>query len=379
MIQKLANIETLSIVLILFLHSGCTKDNPTSTDTHAPTVSILFPVNGSEINADTTYTVSADASDNIGVSSVDFYIDGSKVGTSNSSPYQYLWNTPDEAGNHSIMAKASDATGNIASSAVIAVKVKAGVIPQGMVLVAGGTFTAGSTSVTIGGFRIDKYEVTYELWTAVRTWALTHGYTDLVAGQNGYNPVGSNNPVTMVSWYDVVKWCNARSEKDGLTPVYYVGETPAVYRTGEPDINIDAVKWNVNGYRLPTETEWEFAARGGNSTHGYTYSGSNAVDSVAWYGSNSGSTTHMVGQKTANELGIYDMGGNVEEWCWDWNSTTYPSGTTDPNGPSTTQTYNRVVRGGSFNDIDYSCRVDARNHYILIVRNYYIGFRCVQD
>jgi formylglycine-generating enzyme required for sulfatase activity len=246
-----------------------------------------------------------------------------------------------------------------------------------MVPVEGGTFTAGVTLVTISSFNIDKYEVTYELWTAVRNWALTHGYTNLVEGTNGYNPNGTNNPV-VVSWYDIVRWCNARSEKEGLTPVYCTDNTQStVYRTGQIDINIDAVKWNANGYCLPTEAEWEFAARGGNLTHNYTYSGSNTIGDVAWYSENS-ATTHTVGTKTANELGIYDMSGNVWEWCWDWYSSEYPSGgTTDPKGPSTTQ-ISRLLRGGSFFHQESGCLVDLRSSYGPYVRDIVGGFRCVQ-
>jgi formylglycine-generating enzyme required for sulfatase activity len=229
---------------------------------------------------------------------------------------------------------------------------------------------------------MDKYEVTYELWTEVRNWALAHGYlsTEIAVGSNGYNPIGLNNPVTYVNWYDVVKWCNARSEMKGLTPVYYTnsGQT-TVYRSGQIDINIDAVKWSANGYRLPTETEWEFAARGGNQTYGYTYSGSNTIGDVAWYYTNSPNNTHTVGTKSANELGIYDMSGNVWEWCWDWWGSAYPSGgASDPKGPSTSQT-SRLLRGGSFYSYEGLCRVANRSDDYPLLRNDLSGFRCVQD
>jgi formylglycine-generating enzyme required for sulfatase activity len=253
-----------------------------------------------------------------------------------------------------------------------------------LVPVAGGTFTAGTTAVTISGFKMDRYEVTYELWTEVKTWGLTHGYADLPAGRNGYSPVGTNNPVTEVSWYDIVKWCNARSEKDGLTPVYYTRSAhDTVYRTGELNINVDAVKWTANGFRLPTEAEWEFVARGGNSTHGYTYSGSNTLDSVAWYDYNSGYATHTVGTKKPNELGFYDMSGNVWEWCWDWYGLEYPTGgSLDPKGLLTTQTQ-RVIRGGGYYTGNgcgvgyrYANGPDGINYPGN--RDYNLGFRCVQ-
>ncbi len=254
-----------------------------------------------------------------------------------------------------------------------------------MVEVPGGTFQMGSNdstyeqpihSVTLSDFFIDRYEVTFEKWTAVRNWALSHGYSDLPVGSNGYGGT-TNHPVTELCWYDEVKWCNARSEMDGLTPVYYTDETHAtVYRTGTIDLSDQAVHWSGNGYRLPTEAEWEYAAGGGQLTHGYTYSGSNDIDAVAWYINNSGNHTHPVGTAMANELGLFNFSGTVWEYCWDWSSSYSSASVTDPHGP--TSGTMRVLRGGSFFAPSRGVRVTVRGSYTPNGKEIYGGFRCVQ-
>ena len=227
-----------------------------------------------------------------------------------------------------------------------------------MVFVEGGTYQMGSNdgdgdekpvhSVTVSSFYIGKYEVTQKQWKDVM-------------GKNPSNWKGDNLPVENVSWYDVVEFCNKLSEREGLTPCY----------TGSGD-NIRC-NFKANGYRLPTEAEWEYAARGGKKSKGYKYSGSNTLGDVGWFKDNSGKKTHDVGGKRANELGIYDMSGNVWEWCWDQYGS-YSSGEqTNPTGPATGSS--RVIRGGYWYNSAYYCEVAFRSYSAPSVSNYYIGFR----
>ena len=200
-----------------------------------------------------------------------------------------------------------------------------------MIAVEGGTFLMGSPEsdteayddekpqheVTLSNYYIGETEVTQELWEAVM-------------GSNPSSFVGANLPVEKVSWNDCQEFIGKLNAQTGKT------------------------------FRLPTEAEWEYAARGGKKSKGYTYSGSNTLDDVAWHFDNSGKTTHEVGTKQANELGIYDMSGNVYEWCQDWYGETYyeNSSTTDPQGPASGT--DRVLRGGAWVNSAWSCRVALR-------------------
>jgi formylglycine-generating enzyme required for sulfatase activity len=199
--------------------------------------------------------------------------------------------------------------------------------------------------------------VTWGEWKEVRDWAVNNNKGYDLAGVGVTVPAGSadNFPVTSVSWYDVVKWCNAKSEKENKTPVYQKGDG-TTYKTGQLIPKLSSI---ANGYRLPSEKEWEWAAGGGNKAHGYTYGGSNDASAVAWHLSNSGGTTKPVGTKVANELGLYDMSGNVWEWCWD----AVGAGS------------ERRIRGGAWNSSDGFLGVTHRNYGDPAARSSAFGFR----
>jgi len=228
-------------------------------------------------------------------------------------------------------------------------------------------------TVNVSAFYMQKKGVTKADWDAVRTWGLAHGYTDLATGAG----TAANHPVQTVSWYDVVKWCNARSQQEGLTPCYYTdaGQT-AVFKSGSNNIDNTMVKWSANGYRLPTEAEREKASRGGLSGKRYP-NGDSITTANANYNSSVGSTT-VVGTYAPNGYGIYDMAGNVWEWCWDGYSPSYygtPESLTDPNGPSGS---NRVIRGGDWDGVTDFCRVAYRGYNSPSYTFYGFGFRPVR-
>lgn len=214
---------------------------------------------------------------------------------------------------------------------------------------------AGSAEVE--AFRIGRTEVTLAVWQAVRDWAVDNGYADLAGIGAGAGP---GHPVGEVSWHDVLKWCNAKSEREGFAPVYTVNGT--VYRAGE---TVPAVDGTADGYRLPMGAEWQWAASGGISSAGYEFSGSNTAADVAWYYNNKGDGPRSVGGRAANELGIHDMSGNVWEWCWDEEGFGH-----------------RMIRGGNWYLPSSFCRVGGIYSEDPAARGTYdalIGFRVVRS
>ena len=227
-------------------------------------------------------------------------------------------------------------------------------IPK-MIFVQGGTFQMGSTdseansdespvhSVTLDSFYMAETEITFDQYDA---YCEDTG----ISKPNDANYGRGSRPVIKVSWYDMLKYCNWLSDQEGLTPAY--------------EINGTSVTWNqsIRGYRLPTEAEWEYAARGGAQSQGYKYAGSNSVNEVGWYWTDIDVMSQPVKSKKANELGLYDMSGNVYEWCWDWYGSDYYSSSppSNPTGPSSGS--RRVIRGGTWFTEPAFLRVAFRNN-----------------
>ncbi|HOU22142.1 MAG TPA: SUMF1/EgtB/PvdO family nonheme iron enzyme [Kiritimatiellia bacterium] len=229
-------------------------------------------------------------------------------------------------------------------------------------------------------FLLADIEVTKSRWDEVRSWGLAHGYDDLAEGTGGVNAdpeEAAQHPVVDISWHDAVKWCNARSEMEALLPVYRLGaDSLEVYRTGVTD-QVQAL-WEVSGYRLPTEREWELAAHGGLENTDFPWNNSSAFlleNITAGQARFLAAGTQSPGQFEPNAYGLYDMAGNVAEWCWDWyDREAYISPT--PAGPDVAPLeHMRVVRGGSWLSGPADLRVSARGMADPGLGQSDIGFR----
>jgi len=273
-----------------------------------------------------------------------------------------------------------------------------------MVRISGGEFLMGDSlnegflnefpphRVAVSEFYLGQTEVSYSQWREVYNWSQQDGRGyDFGAGQCGSTsdygavpatPANSNHPATGISWWDVVKWCNAKSRKDGFTPCYYTDAgltTELVAGTSEVH-----VKWTANGYRLPTEAEWEFAARGGlpDKSHpwgqGLHSSKANYYDSADPFGGTAPVgyyNGHQVpsGQDMKNGYGLADMAGNVWEWCWDWLGPYSWAALTNPQGPASGA--DRVIRGGAWDGVATVLRCAYRDGSTPEHRSFTAGFR----
>jgi formylglycine-generating enzyme required for sulfatase activity len=233
-----------------------------------------------------------------------------------------------------------------------------------MRLVSAGTFWMGSQDDDADAESDEKprHEVRLSRSFQLSPVQVTQGLYEVVKGNNpSHFKTSAEHPVERVSWFDAVLFCNALSDLCGFSPAYTLGDGD------KPSVSCD---FSSSGFRLPTEAEWEYAARAGQDL---SYSGSNNADEVAWHKGDSGGRTHPVGQLKPNAWGLYDMSGNVWEWCWDWKGSYPRNASVDPSGPSTGS--GRVLRGGSWNYWPASHRSAFRDWSIPAMAGNILGLR----
>ena len=241
-----------------------------------------------------------------------------------------------------------------------------------IVQIDGGSFSNGVDSVHVSTFLLDQFELTQR------------EYLEVMGSNPSYFRSVANAPVESVSWFDAIEYCNRRSLFEGFTPCYSYAKFGANPATWPEGWNLDfnnhlKISWDrsADGYRLPTEMEWMWAAKGGVLSRGVTYSGSNTVEAVAWYDKNSQARTHTVGTKICSELPLWDMSGNVMEWVWDIHAA-YPKGPrTDPTGPAKGD--KRVLRSGSYNRPALYSEVTHRESENPTIIADHIGFRVCRN
>jgi formylglycine-generating enzyme required for sulfatase activity len=340
--------------------ADCRVFNRGQCDPHSNTASVSFraarrtvPVGSPTIVTQPSYSPAgfsllASGSGNL---TYQWYRDGTPIagGTSALLPASFLVT----GGRYN--AKVSNSVGSALSGYIIAAEFMATPLASNFSLITAGSFQMGDNldnmydapvhMVSVGSFSIAKTELNYGDWKAVKSWAENHGYQFNNTGSGR----GDNYPVNNINWYDAVKWCNARSEMEGLTPFYYLDASftsSSVYRSGQVDISGSTINRSATGYRLPTEAEWEKAARGG--LVGKRYPNGDTLANTDANFDNHSDGTNPSKSYPANGFGLYDMTGNSWEWVSDWYADTYDLSTiSDPQGPDSRNF--KVARGGGWN------------------------------
>lgn len=386
-------LPALIVLLAVTTLCSCSDDNDNDNSTTpsintAPEISSISSTPASVgLGLDSSVTCLASDADGDGLT----YTWTSSAGTIAGTGSTVTWTAPGAVGSCTVSCSVSDGEDSVDDSVIITVFEP--VVPGTMVTVQGGTFVMGDSydegsaaerpthTITLDDFLIGKYELTQAEWAEFMT-APTYDVGS-----------GANYPVYSVSFFDVIVYCNYRSIDEGLTPCYTIaGSTMPSDWPAVPNFNNDSTvptwnavicNWTANGYRMPTEAEWEFAARGG-ATHSdnYRYSGGQNVEDVAWFGDNAAAGCQSVGTRMPNQLGVYDMSGNQYELCWDWYADNYYTTCNDlgtvanPTGPGSAEM--RVVRGGAWGGAAENCRVAGRFRDYAVSRFSHTGVRLVR-
>jgi len=385
--------KTRIILMVVILCTAavlvsCSDDSTTEPTNTAPEITALV-CDPSTVVVGAVASIACTAADDDGDALT--YAWTCTAGTIGGAGATVAWTAPATVGSCSITCSVGDGDATVNDS--VDVGVFELVVPGTMVAVSGGTFDMGDSydegpaeerpvhAVAVGDFLIGKYEVTQAEW-------------DVLMADGSYTVgAGANHPVYDVSWFQMIKYCNLKSMAEGLTPCYIISSStdpvdwpaPPVYSDDSSFPTWDAVVWEQlrDGYRLPTEAEWEYAARGGvDAADDHRYSGGGVIGDVAWYVDNAPAACQAVGGKLPNQLGLYDMSGNVYEFCWDrfaadYYTTCDGQGTVvDPVGAPAGDM--RVQKGGARADAAANCRVAGRFRDYPVSAASHTGFRLVR-